>query len=102
MRSLLRFLKDEQGQDLIEYTLLMAFIALANGGPPAPVVDFAKFRQDFIANLGGNPAFEKYVRTPCYLPCEPADGFPGADALDLRSQQVLQKLEERPDLVTPA
>jgi hypothetical protein len=70
----------------------MAFIALANGGPPAPVVDFAKFRQDFIANLGGNPAFEKYVRTPCYLPCEPADGFPGADALDLRSQQVLQKL----------
>jgi Flp pilus assembly pilin Flp len=30
MRSLLRFLKDEQGQDLIEYTLLMAFIALAS------------------------------------------------------------------------
>jgi len=25
-----RFLKDEQGQDLIEYTLLMAFIALAS------------------------------------------------------------------------
>ncbi|HEX4133291.1 MAG TPA: Flp family type IVb pilin [Bryobacteraceae bacterium] len=24
------FLKDEQGQDLIEYTLLMAFIALAS------------------------------------------------------------------------
>lgn len=30
MRSLHRFLKDEQGQDLIEYTLLMAFIALAS------------------------------------------------------------------------
>jgi Flp pilus assembly pilin Flp len=30
MVSLLRFLKDEQGQDLIEYTLLMAFIALAS------------------------------------------------------------------------
>lgn len=35
MRSLLssisaRFLKEEQGQDLIEYTLLMAFIALAS------------------------------------------------------------------------
>lgn len=30
MISLLRFLKDEQGQDLIEYTLLMAFIALAS------------------------------------------------------------------------
>ncbi len=25
-----RFLKEEQGQDLIEYTLLMAFIALAS------------------------------------------------------------------------
>jgi Flp pilus assembly pilin Flp len=30
MASLRRFLKDEQGQDLIEYTLLMAFIALAS------------------------------------------------------------------------
>ncbi len=30
MESLLRFLNDEQGQDLIEYTLLMAFIALAS------------------------------------------------------------------------
>jgi Flp pilus assembly pilin Flp len=29
MEILQRFLKDEQGQDLIEYTLLMAFIALA-------------------------------------------------------------------------
>ena len=27
---LMRFLKDEEGQDLIEYTLLMAFIALAS------------------------------------------------------------------------
>jgi len=26
----MRFIKDEQGQDLIEYTLLMAFIALAS------------------------------------------------------------------------
>jgi Flp pilus assembly pilin Flp len=26
----MRFLKDEEGQDLIEYTLLMAFIALAS------------------------------------------------------------------------
>jgi Flp pilus assembly pilin Flp len=26
----LNFLRDEQGQDLIEYTLLMAFIALAS------------------------------------------------------------------------
>ncbi len=25
-----RFLKDEQGQDLIEYTLLLAFVALAS------------------------------------------------------------------------
>jgi Flp pilus assembly pilin Flp len=30
MYSLRRFLKDEEGQDLIEYTLLMAFIALAS------------------------------------------------------------------------
>jgi Flp pilus assembly pilin Flp len=30
MKTLQRFLKDEQGQDLIEYTLLMAFIALAS------------------------------------------------------------------------
>ena len=26
---LMRFLKDEQGQDLIEYTLLLAFVCLA-------------------------------------------------------------------------
>jgi len=26
----MRFVKDEQGQDLIEYTLLMAFVALAS------------------------------------------------------------------------
>ncbi|MGD1073475.1 MAG: Flp family type IVb pilin [Bryobacteraceae bacterium] len=30
MTLLQRFLSDEQGQDLIEYTLLMAFIALAS------------------------------------------------------------------------
>ena len=27
---MIRFMNDEQGQDLIEYTLLMAFIALAS------------------------------------------------------------------------
>ena len=27
---ILNFVKDEQGQDLIEYTLLMAFVALAS------------------------------------------------------------------------
>ncbi len=27
---IMRFINDEQGQDLIEYTLLMAFIALAS------------------------------------------------------------------------
>jgi len=30
MTILLNFCKDEQGQDLIEYTLLMAFVALAS------------------------------------------------------------------------
>jgi Flp pilus assembly pilin Flp len=30
MRTLRRFLKDEQGQDLIEYSLLVAFICLAS------------------------------------------------------------------------
>jgi len=31
MKTMLyNFLKDEQGQDLIEYTLLMAFVALAS------------------------------------------------------------------------
>ena len=30
MRDLNQFLKDEQGQDLIEYTLLIAFVALAS------------------------------------------------------------------------
>jgi len=31
MRTLLnRFLRDEQGQDLIEYTLLLAFVCLAS------------------------------------------------------------------------
>jgi Flp pilus assembly pilin Flp len=29
MKFLKNFLKDEQGQDLIEYTLLLAFVALA-------------------------------------------------------------------------
>jgi Flp pilus assembly pilin Flp len=32
MRTTVAFLKDEQGQDLIEYTLLMAFVALASAG----------------------------------------------------------------------
>ena len=30
MKRLLNFLKDEDGQDLIEYTLLIAFVALAS------------------------------------------------------------------------
>lgn len=30
MKLFMKFLKDEQGQDLIEYTLLMAFVALAS------------------------------------------------------------------------
>jgi hypothetical protein len=74
----------------------MAFIALSSSGPPAPIVDFAKFRKDFIANLAGNRDFEKYVRAPCFLPCEPVDGFPSADALDLKANQLLRKLEEIP------
>ena len=28
--SLMNFIRDEQGQDLIEYTLLLAFVALAS------------------------------------------------------------------------
>lgn len=27
---IIRFLRDEQGQDLVEYTLLLAFVALAS------------------------------------------------------------------------
>ncbi len=30
MKILKQFLRDEQGQDLIEYTLLLAFVALAS------------------------------------------------------------------------
>jgi len=30
MKFLTNFLRDDQGQDLIEYTLLMAFVALAS------------------------------------------------------------------------
>lgn len=30
MNLLMRFVNDEQGQDLIEYTLLLAFVALAS------------------------------------------------------------------------
>jgi Flp pilus assembly pilin Flp len=30
MKTLLNFVRDEQGQDLIEYTLLLAFVALAS------------------------------------------------------------------------
>jgi Flp pilus assembly pilin Flp len=29
MKTLYNFLRDEQGQDLVEYTLLLAFVALA-------------------------------------------------------------------------
>jgi Flp pilus assembly pilin Flp len=32
MKTLYRFLRDEQGQDLVEYTLLLAFVALAAAG----------------------------------------------------------------------
>ena len=32
MTFMRNFLADEQGQDLIEYTLLMAFVALASAG----------------------------------------------------------------------
>ncbi len=32
LRVVSRFLKDEGGQDLIEYTLLVAFIAVASAG----------------------------------------------------------------------
>ncbi len=32
MRFLLNFVRDEQGQDLIEYTLLLSFVALASAG----------------------------------------------------------------------
>ena len=30
MNHIIQFVKDDQGQDLIEYTLLMAFVALAS------------------------------------------------------------------------
>ena len=30
MKHILNFVRDEQGQDLIEYTLLLAFVALAS------------------------------------------------------------------------
>ena len=30
MRFLLRFVRDEQGQDLVEYSLMVAFVALAS------------------------------------------------------------------------
>ena len=30
MTTILNFLRDDQGQDLIEYTLLLAFVALAS------------------------------------------------------------------------
>ena len=30
MKTLWQFVKDDQGQDLIEYTLLLAFVALAS------------------------------------------------------------------------
>ena len=31
MRSFRNFLRDEEGQDMVEYTLLLAFVALAAG-----------------------------------------------------------------------
>jgi len=32
MKTVMNFLRDEQGQDLIEYTLLLAFVCLASAG----------------------------------------------------------------------
>ena len=32
MKTVMNFWRDEQGQDLIEYTLLMAFVCLASAG----------------------------------------------------------------------
>jgi Flp pilus assembly pilin Flp len=32
MEALLRFVHEEEGQDLVEYTLLMGFVALASAG----------------------------------------------------------------------
>ena len=32
MQDLLNFLKEEDGQDLVEYTLLLSFVALASAG----------------------------------------------------------------------
>ena len=32
MTMLKNFLRDEQGQDIVEYTLLLAFVALASAG----------------------------------------------------------------------
>jgi Flp pilus assembly pilin Flp len=31
MKSIWQFCRDDRGQDLVEYTLLMAFVALASG-----------------------------------------------------------------------
>jgi Flp pilus assembly pilin Flp len=55
------FLREESGQDLIEYTLLMAFIALASaaifisaGGSVATIWTSASSNLSSAANAGGS------------------------------------------------
>jgi len=57
---LMRFLKDEQGQDLIEYTLLLAFVCLAttalfvsSGGSLSGIWGSANCRLD-VANTSAS------------------------------------------------
>jgi Flp pilus assembly pilin Flp len=57
----MNFLREESGQDLIEYTLLMAFIALASaaifisaGGSVATIWSNASNNLSSAANAGGS------------------------------------------------
>jgi Flp pilus assembly pilin Flp len=60
VKAIVSFLQDDQGQDLIEYTLLMAFIALAAasiflsaGGSVASIWNSGSFALGVAANAAG-------------------------------------------------
>ena len=56
--GVLNFWKDEQGQDLIEYTLLMAFVALASAalflGAGDSIKNIWKITNNQLANAATN------------------------------------------------
>lgn len=58
MRFINRFLRDHQGQDLIEYTLMLAFVALASAGLYVAA-------GGSVSNIWGQAADASYIASSC-------------------------------------